>query len=89
MFCAKCFFAASFQRHDDRLRVIAEVFAEQVDASFMLGVRFDADIQLYGCAVVDVQVVEADFVGNEHVVHEHAVFIDGDLLQQPMATRFS
>ena len=72
----------SAQRHDDGLGIVAEVLAEQVDPAPVLGVRFDADVQLDGSSVVDVQVVKFHFVGNEDIVDENALGVDGDLLQQ-------
>ena len=70
------------QRHDDGLGKVAEVFAEQVDPAAVFGVRLDADIQLDGSPVVDVQVVESHFCRSEDVVDEDALGVDGDLLQQ-------
>ena len=33
-----------FYDHDDRLRIISEIFTEEIDAALVFGVLFDADV---------------------------------------------
>ena len=71
----------SLHQHDDSLGIVAEVFAEEVDAAFVFRIVLDADVEFDGSSVVNVQVGKPNFIRNESVIHEHAVMIDSDLFQ--------
>lgn len=69
-----------FYDHDDRLRIISEIFTEEIDAALVFGVLFDADVQLYRTPFVQFQIVEFYAVVHEDIIDVHAVFVHGDFL---------
>lgn len=70
--------------HDDRLIIVAEVFAEEVYPALMFGVGLYADGELYGNVVENVQIVEGDTSRNEFSVEIYAEIVDDYLFQKPV-----
>lgn len=62
--------------------IVAEVFTENVDAASVFCVILDADVQFNGSSVIDMQIVEADFICNKSIIHKYAVIIDGYFFEQ-------
>ena len=67
--------------HFDGLRVIAEVFSEQIKPAFVACVVLDSDRQLNGRAFQKIQIVERNAGVKELIVEENALFIHDDVFQ--------
>lgn len=67
--------------HFDGLRVIAEIFPEQIKPAFVACVVLDSDRQLNGRALQKIQIVERNARVKELIVEENALFIHDDVFQ--------
>ena len=71
-----------FYGHDDGLREVAEVLAEQVEPALVFRVLLDPDLKFDSVLLVQSEVGEGDLAVDQNVVHKHAVPVDGDSFEQ-------